>query len=93
MSRKGKMFKGMTWHVLVPLIQEPRLVKDVYKTCQENQKRMKVDPFEVMLMRMGFHVSRNGESSDDEDYGGGEGGARDRGGHAWLQDPSACRQS
>ena len=81
-------------YVLVPLVQEPRLVKDVYKTCQENQKRMKVDPFEVMLMRMGFHVSRNGESSDDEEHSGGEGGgARDRGGHAWLQDPSACRQS
>lgn len=78
---------------MVPLTQEPRLVKDVFKTCRENQKRMKVDPFEVMLMRMGFHVSRNGESSDDEEHGGGEGGGRDRGGHAWLQDPSACRQS
>lgn len=70
-------------------------MKDVYKTCRENQQRMKVDPFEVMLMRMGFNVARNGESSDEdngapEEEGGGGGG---RGGHAWLQDPAACRQS
>ena len=72
--------------------KEPRLIKDVYKACRDNQHRMKVDPFEVMLMRMGFNVARsNGESSDEgEDERGDHG---DRGGPAWVQDPSACRQS
>ena len=71
-------------------------MKDVYKACRENQQRMRVDPFEVMLMRMGFNISRNNEDSSDEENEGDEGGARGRGGrgaHAWLQDPGACRQS
>ena len=66
----------------------------MYKACQENQKRMKVDPFEVMLMRMGFNIAHNnGESDEGEDEEGPE--RRDGGGGgpaAWV-DPSACRQS
>lgn len=71
-------------------------MRDVYKACRENQQRMRVDPFEVMLMRMGFNISRNNGDSSDEEHDGEEGGARGRGGrgaHAWLQDPGACRQS
>ena len=67
------------------------------RVCRDNQKRMKVDPFEVMLMRMGFNVTRgNGDSEGDgeegeEGEGEGEGGRR--GPPAWVQDPAACRQS
>lgn len=67
-------------------------MKDVYKACRENQKRMKVDPFEVMLMRMGFNMAQsNGESSDEgEDE---RGGREERGPPAWIQEPANCRQS
>ena len=77
--------------------QDPHLVKDVYKTCKENQHRMKVDPFEVMLMRMGFNIANsNGEGDSDEGEEPGEGGTGGRGDHrppGWLNDPAACRQS
>ena len=44
---------------------------------------MKVDPFEVMLMRMGFNIaSSNGEGDSDEgeesDEGGNQRGGRGR---------------
>lgn len=32
--------------------RDAEVVREKVKVCQENQKRMKVDPFEVMLMRM-----------------------------------------
>ena len=72
------------------------MVKDVYKTCKDNQHRMKVDPFEVMLMRMGFNVaSSNGGDSDEGEES--EEGENHRGGRGrppgWMQDPAACRQS
>ena len=34
-----------------------RVVSDVIKMSKENQHRMGVDPFEVMLMRMGFRLA------------------------------------
>ena len=67
---------------------------DVYKTCKDNQHRMKVDPFEVMLMRMGFNIANsNGDGDSDEGEESGEVGQL-RGGHGQLfNDPAACRQS
>ena len=57
---------------------------DMFKSSQENQKRMKVDPFEVMLRRMGFQI----RMSANQEGGGGEEGAE-----AASIDPMACRQS
>ena len=68
--------------------QDERVVEDVYKVCKENQQRMKVDPFEIMLMRMGFHVSAANEGSDEN-----QGAAVDDGPHGWIEDPTGCRQS
>ena len=44
-----------------------RVVSDLVKVCKDNQHRMGVDPFEVMLMRMGFRLAM-------AEAGGGEGG-------------------
>ena len=56
---------------------------------------MKVDPFEVMLMRMGFNIaSSNGEGDSDEET---EETESRRGGRGrppgWMNDPAACRQN
>ena len=72
-----------------PGTQDTRVVGDVYKVCRDNQQRMKVDPFEVMLMRMGFNVARNGEDDSGDRGQGGAGGV----GQSWIQDPASCRQS
>lgn len=45
------------WEPKPPDQDESTEVKDGVKVCLENQKRMRVDPFEVMLMRMGFQVA------------------------------------
>ena len=60
--------------------QDERVVKDAHKD-QKNQQRMKVDPFEIMLMRMGFHVAAVNEKPIDN------------GPHGWIEDPTGCRQS
>lgn len=46
-----------------------RVVPDLVRVSKENQHRMGVDPFEVMLMRMGFRLAGMGEE------GGAQGGA------------------
>ena len=38
-----------------------RVVSDLVRVSRENQHRMGVDPFEVMLMRMGFRLAGMGE--------------------------------
>ena len=45
------------WEPKPPGQKDSVEVRDKVKACTENQKRMKVDPFEVMLMRMGFQVA------------------------------------
>ena len=70
---------------------EDRLVEDMYKSSMENQQRMKVDPFEIMLMRMGFHVSMANEGANENHGQGDQGGVEDAGG--WIEDPTGCRQS
>lgn len=36
-----------------------RVVDDFYKACELNQNRMKLDPFEIMLMRLGLRVGQS----------------------------------
>ncbi len=68
-----------------------RVVQDFHRATRENQQRMKVDPFEIMLMRMGFHFAvanereigprrRDGDDSDEDTP-------------VWVEDPTSCRQS
>ena len=45
------------WEPKPPEHEESTEVKDRVKVCSDNQKRMRVDPFEIMLMRMGFQVA------------------------------------
>lgn len=45
------------WEPKPPGRSDAEVVKEQVKVCTDNQKRMKVDPFEVMLMRMGFQVA------------------------------------
>ena len=45
------------WEPKPPGHEENLEVKNRTKVCSENQRRMKVDPFEMMLMRMGFQVA------------------------------------
>ena len=96
------------WEPKPSFHNEERLVHDVYKACRDNQRRMKIDPFEVMLMRMGFNLGgargredeEGGEAEGEEERGGtreqerGSGRREDDGlGHAWIEDRTSCRQS
>lgn len=36
-----------------------RVVRDVHKVCELNQNRMRLDPFEIMLMRLGLRVGQS----------------------------------
>lgn len=84
-----------------------RVVSDLVKVCKDNQHRMGVDPFEVMLMRMGFRLQAMAEEgsaegqpryqqpADQEGEGpGGRGEAMDEEGDLrWVNNPANCRQS
>lgn len=81
-----------------------RVVSDLIKVCKDNQHRMGVDPFEVMLMRMGFRLQAMTEEGvqqptveqrEGEGPGGGRGEAmdEDEGDMRWVNHPSNCRQS
>ena len=45
-----------------------RVMADIFKISQANQSRMKMDPFEIMLMRMGLRPveNENGDEYRDE---------------------------
>jgi len=43
-----------------------RLVKDWNDVASENQKRMNSNPFEVILMNMGYRINSPNEDSDEE---------------------------
>ena len=73
--------------------EEKRCVKDVYKACRDNQQRMKVDPFEVMLMRMGFNIGGTEETRESSQSRRRGRDQRDDLGHAWIEDRTSCRQS
>ncbi len=51
-----------------PLDDASRSVGDVYKVCKLNQKRMKVDPFEIMLMRMGLRMANTNPTANEHVY-------------------------
>ncbi len=75
-----------------------RLVTELDKVTNENQKRMSHDPFEVMLMRLGFNIALSRDApppdpapqadsdEEQEERGGGDG-------VQWIEDPQRCRQS
>lgn len=80
-----------------------RVVSDLVRVCKDNQHRMGVDPFEVMLMRMGFRLQAMAEEGAAEGNrpaeqegpgGGGRGEAMDEEADlGWVNNPSNCRQS
>ena len=80
-----------------------RVISNFVKVCKDNQHRMGVDPFEVMLMRMGFRLQAMAEEggveghrpAEGEGPGGGQGEAMvdDEGEFRWINNPSNCRQS
>ena len=45
-----------------------RVIQDIFKISHANQSRMKMDPFEIMLMRMGLRPveNENGDEYRDE---------------------------
>jgi WD and tetratricopeptide repeat-containing protein 1 len=53
-------------------VSNERLVKDWNDVASENQKRMNSNPFEVILMNMGYRIggNREAEGSDDEPAAG-----------------------
>lgn len=50
-----------------------KVVPDLIQACKENQHRMGVDPFEVMLMRMGFRLAMSEEGTVEQHVVGEEG--------------------
>ena len=59
--------------------EDARSVPHMYKVCDVNQNRMKLDPFEIMLMRLGLRVTEDAPVPDNP---------------LVLDNPSAqCRQS
>ena len=41
---------------------------NVYKVCQLNQRRMRIDPFEIMLMRMGLRMAQAPPTANEHVY-------------------------
>ena len=65
--------------------ESSRVVSDLVKVCKDNQHRMGIDPFEVMLMRMGFRLAMADEGAaaayqPQQRGGGGAGGGAGGGG-------------
>jgi len=51
------------WNEDSELEADTRVVKDIARVSQNNQHRVKADPFEVMLMRMGFRLAEGASGS------------------------------
>ena len=47
--------------------ESKRTVSDMYKVCDTNQKRMRLDPFEIMLMRMGLRMASEDMETHDQE--------------------------
>ena len=45
------------WNEDLEMEADTRVVTDIIRVSKNNQHRIKVDPFEVMLMRMGFRLA------------------------------------
>ena len=69
--------------------ENPKLISDRDGVSSANQRRMRADPFETLLMNMGYEFRARGDDGDDDggedDDGEGGGG----GGDEVMQ----CRQS
>lgn len=51
--------------------ENERIVKDVQDAASANQRRMNSNPFEVILMNMGYRVN-GGEEEGSEEEGGAQ---------------------
>ena len=67
-----------------------KVVEDAFKVCKANQQRMKMDPFEIMLMRMGLRMAMIG---DELQAAVPEGGPQEGGGAFLIEQSGRCRQS
>ncbi|KAK0140707.1 WD and tetratricopeptide repeats protein 1 [Merluccius polli] len=56
-------------------MENGRVVEDMEGAAQANQRRMNADPLDVMLLNMGYRITRGGgpEGSDDEENSEGQG--------------------
>lgn len=74
------------WQPRPHSFEDDRVVEDIFKVSKENQKRMRMDPFEVMLMRMGLRMAMSGENQmpPDQDVGGAG---------IYIERTGSCRQS
>lgn len=74
---------------------DPRVVQDFHRVSRDNQQRMKVDPFEIMLMRMGFQVAMANEGAQANPSARRREGGEDNDEEVpfWVEDPTSCRQS
>ena len=54
------------WEPKSPDEDDPSVVPNVLLVSHDNQQRMRVDPFEVMLMRMGFRLASHREPAQPD---------------------------
>ena len=73
---------------------QTRVVDTLFKTGKANQQRMRMDPFEIMLMRMGLRMAMIGNDLHGEG-GGAQGGAAaaEDSGAFYVEQSGRCRQS
>lgn len=70
------------WHIEQRLLlfqdgrENDRVISDLGSVTAANQRRMRADPFEALLLNMGMSLDGVdvGDGSEGEDGGGGEGG-------------------
>ena len=77
------------WQPCQEGLEEGRVVEDAFKVSKANQQRMKMDPFEIMLMRMGLRMAMMG---DELQAAVPEGGPQE-GGAFFIEQSGRCRQS
>lgn len=74
-----------------------RVIEDRFKAGRTNQQRMKMDPFEIMLMRMGLRMAMmagdEAGSGEADSSGGGAGVAGRDSGTFYVEQSGRCRQS
>ena len=79
-----------------PGTDNSKLVDTLFRTGKANQQRMRMDPFEIMLMRMGLRMAMIGNDL----HGGGAAAAaaeserpQDNSGAFYVEQSGRCRQS
>lgn len=49
------------------MVEDERIVKDVQDAAYANQRRMNSNPFEVILMNMGYRMNGGDEEASEEE--------------------------